>query len=160
KFDLRKKITAAMIEVCKDRNDHEGVTFWEWVLVLLDRAGHDFMSDDEDITVLDRTDGKRTIARHIKQVTLLKWRHPYFLKLFRFIDAILGIENMVFQQHGKAPMERVRTSQVSSWPAPPGRPPSFYAPIFLASLTLPQKTALKMDEIEFTLRHFEEDLDD
>ncbi|KIK50650.1 hypothetical protein GYMLUDRAFT_182456, partial [Collybiopsis luxurians FD-317 M1] len=152
KFDLRKKITAAMIEVCKDRNDHEGVTFWEWVLVLLDCAGHDFMLDDEDMT--------RTIARCIKQVALLKWRHPYFLKLFRFIDVILGIENMVFQQHGKAPMERVRTSQVSSWPAPPGRPPSFYAPIFLASLTLPQKTALKMDEIEFTLCHFEEDLDD
>ncbi|KIK52573.1 hypothetical protein GYMLUDRAFT_251069 [Collybiopsis luxurians FD-317 M1] len=72
KFDLHKKITAAMIEVCKDRNDHEGVMFWEWVLVLLDHAGHNFMLDDEDMTVLDRTDGKRTIARCIKQVALLK----------------------------------------------------------------------------------------
>ncbi|KAJ3990613.1 hypothetical protein F5050DRAFT_1538658, partial [Lentinula boryana] len=141
KLDLRKRVATTMIQVCKERGKAgddaartEGVAFWQWVLNLLEHAGPELMSDEEDLHVLDETIPERPISVAAKEVLSLAWRHPYFTKLFIFIDVTTGLEAMVFQRTGHPSMRRIRTGRESSWPAPKGRPISFYAPIFLKTL--------------------------
>ncbi|KAJ3752102.1 hypothetical protein EV360DRAFT_89072 [Lentinula raphanica] len=57
KYDLRMKVASAMVEVCEDRQDRDGHKFWQWVVFLLERAGHEFMSDEEDMWFWDTGSG-------------------------------------------------------------------------------------------------------
>lgn len=149
-----------MIAVCEERHDGDGKSFWQWVLNVLDLAGHDFMSDEETTSVLDTTDCNRTLSVPVKKVMLMKWRHPYFLRLFVFIDVTTGMEEEIFQKMGKAAFRRVRSQEETTWPPPCGRPKAFYAPVYLSRLKAPQLAALKMTEGEFVLRSFDGYLED
>ncbi|KAJ3737964.1 hypothetical protein EV361DRAFT_801935, partial [Lentinula raphanica] len=156
KFRVRRKIAATMGDVCHSVGDEDGESFWLWVLHVLDRAGVEFMSDEEDITVLDESHpSSSTTLTAAKQVLHLKWRAPYFTRLFIFIDTTTGVEEVLFQRIGRASMRRIRGKKDTTWPAPAGRPKSFYAPVFLAKLTPPQEAALRYDEARFVLRDFE-----
>ncbi|KAJ3779700.1 hypothetical protein GGU10DRAFT_337797, partial [Lentinula aff. detonsa] len=111
KLDLRKRVATTMIQVCKERGKAgddaartEGVAFWQWVLNLLEHAGPELMSDEEDLHVLDETIPERPISVAAKEVLSLAWRHPYFTKLFIFIDVTTGLEAMVFQRTGHPSM--------------------------------------------------------
>lgn len=149
-----------MIQVSEEQDRPEEKGFWEWVLSLLDHAGYEFMSDEEDASVLDQSNPKRVISTSVKEVKLLKWRHPYFLKLFIFLDLTSKMEEEVFGQIGRPAFQRIRAQKASTWPAPSGRPISFYAPVFLGNLCAPEKAALRMDSAEFVLRSFEGYSDD
>ncbi|KAJ3709917.1 hypothetical protein F5878DRAFT_549376 [Lentinula raphanica] len=144
-----------MVDVCLAHEDEKGLDFWRWTLHLLDRAGHEFMSDEEDATILEESSSQRVASKLVKQVLLLKWRHPYFNNLCQFIDATIDIEATVFHRAGHASLERVRVTKESTWPPPPGRPKSFFSPVYLSSLQIYQKSALMFDEKDFPLRAFE-----
>jgi len=148
-----------MIQVCEEHHNNDGVAFWQWVLHVLDLAGLEFMSDEDGTTIFNETQPNRILSIPAKEVLMLQWRHPYFLKLFTFIDVTTGIEEMIFQKTGKAALKRIRSQRISSWGPPTGRPVAFYAPVYLKNLTIPQKASLKMDEAEFLLRSFEGYLD-
>lgn len=149
-----------MIQVSEEHHNEDGVAFWQWALCALDLAGHEFMSDEDNTTIFNETQHNRILSIPAKEVLMLKWRHPYFLKLFAFIDVTTGVEEMIFQRTGKPALKRIRSQRISSWGPPTGRPIAFYAPIYLRNLTIPQRASLKMDEGEFVLRSFEGYLDE
>ncbi|KAF9016997.1 hypothetical protein BDP27DRAFT_1458506 [Rhodocollybia butyracea] len=151
KLDLQLKIVTSMITVCEEHHDEDGKSFWQWALNVLDLAGHDFMSDEETTSVLDT----RVLSVPVKKVMLMKWRHPYFLRLFVFIDVTTGMEEEIFQKIGKAAFRRVRSQEETTWPPPCGRPKAFYALVYLSMLKAPQLAALKMTEEVFVLRSFD-----
>ncbi|KAJ3831768.1 hypothetical protein F5878DRAFT_549129 [Lentinula raphanica] len=146
-----------MVEVCEDRGDKDGVGFWQWVVLLLNRAGHEFMSDEEDMWYLDETGGSGSsrVPKAAKQVLHLKWRHSYFTKLFTFIEVTTGVEEMIFHHAGRPPMPRIRVEKESTWPPPPSRPKSFFNPSWLANRSIVQRSALQLDDAKFDLRDFE-----
>ncbi|KIK52586.1 hypothetical protein GYMLUDRAFT_179961 [Collybiopsis luxurians FD-317 M1] len=148
-----------MLEVCRAAGDEEGVSFWQWVLHLLDCAGHELMSDEEDITMVDKSIPGRVMTTPAKEVLVLKWRHTYLTKLFTFIDVTTGVEDMVFQRAGHSSLQRLCGGKESNWLPLTGCPKSFFNLLYLAKLTIPQKSALRMDESEFILRNFEGYLD-
>ncbi|KIK60672.1 hypothetical protein GYMLUDRAFT_167516 [Collybiopsis luxurians FD-317 M1] len=137
-----------MIEVCQDCGDKEGKAFWEWVLVVLDRGGHEFMSDEEDATVIDERNAK---ARPGKQILTLPWQDPYFVKLFTFIDVTTGIEDMIFGPRGPTPLRRIRVDEVSTKDPPSKLPKTFFSEEYLSRLSQPQKHALKIAKEDFPL---------
>ncbi|KAJ3794045.1 hypothetical protein GGU11DRAFT_690588 [Lentinula aff. detonsa] len=146
-----------MVEVCEDRKDEDGLSFWQWVVLLLKCAGHEFMSDEEDMWYLDATSGSGSsrIPKAAKQVLHLKWCHRYFTKLFTFIEVTTGVEEMIFHQAGRPPMPRIHVEKESTWPPPPNRPKSFFNPSWLVNRSIVQRSALKLDDAEFILRDFE-----
>ncbi|KAJ3964603.1 hypothetical protein EV361DRAFT_811919, partial [Lentinula raphanica] len=152
KFQVRRKVAATMADVCHALVDEDGESFWLWVLHVLDRAGVEFMSDEKISQSLTKAG--------LLQVLHLKWRAPYFTRLFIFIDTTTGVEEVLFKRIGRASMRRIRGKKDTTWPAPAGRPKSFYAPVFIAKLTPPQVAALRLDETKFVLRDFEGYKDD
>ncbi|KAJ3963636.1 hypothetical protein EV361DRAFT_779097, partial [Lentinula raphanica] len=91
-----------MVEVCEERKDREGLRFWQWVVLLLGRAGHEFMSDEEDMWCLDPSgSSSRRVPKAAKQVLHLRWRNDYFTKLFTFMEVTTGVEEMVFHHAGR-----------------------------------------------------------
>ncbi|KAJ3816679.1 hypothetical protein F5880DRAFT_1494033 [Lentinula raphanica] len=146
-----------MVEVCEDRQDRDGRKFWQWVVFLLQRAGHEFMSDEEDMWFWDTGSGtgSSSIPKAAKQVLRLKWRNDYFTKLFTFMEVTTGIEEMVFHHAGRSAMPRIRVDKESTWPPPPYRPKSFFNPGWLANRSFVQMSALRLDDADFVLQDFE-----
>ncbi|KAJ3992029.1 hypothetical protein F5050DRAFT_1699888, partial [Lentinula boryana] len=138
----------------------QATEFWQWVLNLLDCGGHELMSDEEDLTVLDESNPSRLLMIAAKQVLVVEWRHTYFEKLLTFIDVTTGIEELIFGRTGRPSFRRIPGQKVSSWPPPTGLPKSFFKPIYLTKLNTIEKAALVIDETEFVLRSFEGYLDD
>ncbi|KAJ3715432.1 hypothetical protein C8R42DRAFT_552844, partial [Lentinula raphanica] len=107
KFGLRKKVAATMADVCHAVEDEDGENFWLWALNLLDRAGFEFMSDEEDITVLDESQPTSSTLTPAKQVLVLNWRASYFTRLVIFIDSTVSVEELLFKRVGRASMRRI-----------------------------------------------------
>lgn len=154
------KIAATMVEVFESqvKVDSSAVLeleFWQWALVVLEKMGFEFQSDEEEVVERRVESSGRVIRVSVKEVLQLSFRHPYFDQFVTFIDSTLGEESAIFQRLGAPAMERVRTTKTSSWPPPPKRPQSFYAPVFLHLLLPHQIAKLAMDQESFPLREFE-----
>ncbi|KIK50376.1 hypothetical protein GYMLUDRAFT_182871, partial [Collybiopsis luxurians FD-317 M1] len=71
--------------------------FWQWALLVLEKMGFKFQSDEEDTSELKVESTGRAIRQPVKEVLGLGFRHPYFDQFVTFIDCTLGEESTIFQ---------------------------------------------------------------
>ncbi len=144
-----------MIKVCRERNDVDGQNFWEYVLQILHEFKHHGMSDEEDAEELVTRGGMAGIEA-TRRVLVLKFRNPYFRRLFELVDKTKGLETMIFNGSGKVPMKRIRIDATSNRQPPKGLPRNFLSDEFLETMLPHEKEALCLKG-DFELRHFDEE---
>ena len=147
-----------MLQVSVQRNDPDAVAVWKYVWSLIDKLGHNGMSDEEDDEmVLQQPDGTMRLT-HVRKILKLIWRHPYFSELFKFLDKLPGVEDLVFRLCGKQRIERVRVEQESDREPPPNLPKSFYRPNYLEQIPSYRIRDYKLSTERIRLReiHFDE----
>ena len=142
-----------MIRVSRERNDPPATDFWQYILQILQHLQHDGMSDEEDANQLV-TRGEFSGIEPIKQVLVLRFRNPYFRKLFEMIDQTKAFEKLVFTQTGRQALKRVRVGTASTREPPKGLPRNFLDENYLAGLLPYQVDALWCTK-DSTLRQIE-----
>ena len=146
-----------MHRVSIQRNDVAAAEMWKYVWEATDRLGHNGMSDEEDDEMaLQQPDGivRPTLVRKILKSN---WRHRYFVDLYKFLDKVPGVEELVFRLCGKPRIPRVRVEQVSERTPPVHLPASFYSPSYLQKRSKFLIRDLKLSPDPFPLRqiHFQ-----
>ncbi|KAJ3753864.1 hypothetical protein FB446DRAFT_607317, partial [Lentinula raphanica] len=134
-----------MVRHCRERNDHAGLTFWRYVLQVLDALGHDGMSDEEGTEIDVNNQG--FVRKHpAKKILVLYWRHPWFRDLFQRVDSAPAVEKLIFRRSRSSRMPRIAVSQQSQRPPPKGLPVTFFRPQYLESLLAVDKEDLQISD--------------
>ena len=141
-----------MVRVSFERGDSNAVAVWKYIFKLLDRIGHNGMSDEEDDEMLLQGDDGKLRKTLVKKILRSIWRHPYFQDLFAFIDKLPEVESLIFRLSGVRRIPRIRVDQVSKREAPPGLPRSFYWDEYLEGKpSFIQVKELKISDEKFDL---------
>ncbi|ESK82374.1 hypothetical protein Moror_12203 [Moniliophthora roreri MCA 2997] len=157
KYHARMNIAANMQVYAREEKDNDAEEFWSYVLNVTSKLGHNGMSDEEsDVKEVTLNSGV-TRNKHIRKVLVLSWHHPSFRELFKHVDSIPQLEELIFKQTGKhAQMRREWGDKLAPHRPPPKRlHRSFFHDGYLAELMEHERHKLVLEEEGFPFRNFQ-----
>ncbi|KAJ3725329.1 hypothetical protein C8R42DRAFT_575756, partial [Lentinula raphanica] len=153
KYRTRADIATIMSRLCQERNDRQGLAFWDYVMHVVDTLKHDGMSDEEDGEV-PMTVGGLSRNHGVKKIMVLHWRHPWFSDLFRIVDSAPAIEKLIFHRAGRAHILRIPVDEATFRPPPVGLSVSYFRPNYLENLYPVDRADLQISNIEIPVYNF------
>ncbi len=145
-----------MLVVARTTGDEDMVEFWEYVCDALNILKHDGMSDEEDGTEKITTEDGVKTSRDVRLVSILWFRHESFRTLFELVDQTKGLEEMIFNQAGRASIPRKRVAIVNNRSPPPGLIVAVFRPGYLGQLAEHEVDELRLVESDFVVHDAEE----
>ncbi|KAJ3725338.1 hypothetical protein C8R42DRAFT_576322, partial [Lentinula raphanica] len=107
KWRTRSEICAIMIQVSQEREDHEGVQLFQYLLRLVGKLKPGGMSEDED-GVDTVTNGQGMIIEEAVKLTMtIPFRNPYLANVLHWLDTLPGFEKFLFIQSGRVKKRRI-----------------------------------------------------
>ncbi|THU95290.1 hypothetical protein K435DRAFT_798227 [Dendrothele bispora CBS 962.96] len=123
-----QQICTTMIAICRDKNDMDGLLFWQEVLQCTDTLTIHGMSEEED--------GNES-GEPVKVVLDPPFRHADFRPLFRFVDDLPQIERKVFNNTGRKCTRRIEGGASTTGRTPiQNLPRAYYCPEYLEDARL------------------------
>ncbi|KAJ3889184.1 hypothetical protein GG344DRAFT_52172 [Lentinula edodes] len=146
-----------MVDVCRKRDDQNGVQFFSFALRAFTKMGSGGMSEDED-SVEKVIVGDRELEEAVKLPMSLPFRHSVMTTIAVVVDKVPQVEKMHFVQSGRTSKRRIRDNlrcRKSARKPPSGWPVSFFADGYLESLPEYERDKLRVSKKIFPLYSLE-----
>ncbi|KAJ3709844.1 hypothetical protein C8R42DRAFT_598004 [Lentinula raphanica] len=146
-----------MIQVSQEREDHEGVQLFQYLLRLVGKLKPGGMSEDED-GVDTVTNGRGVIIEEAVKLTMtIPFRDPYLANVLHWLDMLPGFEKFLFIQSGRVKKRRIRGDprcKASTRKPPKKWPRSFFDENYLKQMS-ELKQAKYVGEQDFEVREID-----
>lgn len=141
-----------MIEISEERNDPEGVAYWQYALDLVETLGVAGMSDEEEGVRETQFANGGMRTENVNRVLSLDWRHPEIRPFLEGVDQTKGLEATIFRRGKREAIPRVRVEEEGKRPPPTRLPQGVFDEDYLKRQPTYRIDNLRMSDRVFEVR--------